>query len=845
LLEFIEMHLLLSKNLHLTLYILILSVCTTFLYGQGVTNKANTNIVVRGIVVDSVSNEALRGATVRIEGSTMGVATNSKGIFQFKLSSIIQRLKSVDTNSITNRKITFAVSMIGYKTERITIGLDSYPTVDTMMVLFKLKEAVSLSGEVLVYADDPAVRLMRRVIEKKKRLTDSLKSYSYTLYTKFDASSDTVTAGRTSGRGDTTIISIFESYSKGYFSAPDKYFNEITQRRQTANIPPEANIVAFGTNLNAYDDAVTFFNEQISTPFHPEALDYYDFTIIKKIEEDDSLVVVKVKVVPKSNQRRLFEGEIEIDERNFVPVSVQLQPNKAVQLPFNAQVYYTQTFQQNGGFTLPSYMRIQANVQISLFWVINPRLDLNIETMAYDYNTNIPIQDELFEQRRIEVQRSAEKFDSTFWNEKSVMELRPEEKIAYQQIEESLENQDSSVTSGLFDQIFGWIPRTLAKLNRRPFTGFDDMFRYNRVHGLYLGVGLLDTLFRFDIEAFGKVGYGFSDKRFYGDLGLRYFYDSTRKFWTEATVYNRLTRRDNPYIVQPTTITLLTLLGRNDYADYYYNRGLEISTTASFGQLRFIRRDLFARPTNLRFFFRREEHTTADVNATFSIGGRDRPFRDNPQIQNGILQSVGAELGWQFSPYRRISNFGIGVNVEHASKATGSRDFDFTLLSGSLVARTRTLPLWRLDFRASCGVILGNAPPQRFFSLESSVGGLAAESVFRGMNVKEFYGDKFAAVSIEHSFGELIPGVLRIPNIASFGIEFIAIGRLGWTSFSDQTRLKTMTELPSTSATADTYYYEAGLALNRILIFLRLDISARLSQRNNPQFMFTISSATF
>lgn len=838
------MHSFVPKNLLFTLYILTFTIGTTFLYAQE-EGKNKNNIVIRGKVIDSTSNETLRGATVRVEGTSLGVATNSKGDFQLKLINIIQRLKFTDTTSISNRKITLAVSMIGYKTERISINYDTYSTLDTLSLIFRLKEAVSLSDEVVVYADDPGVRLMRKVIEKKKRLSDSLKSYSYTLYTKFDASADTVTAGRTSGRGDTTIISIFESYSKGYYLAPDKYFNDIVQRRQTANIPPEANIVAFGTNLNAYDDVVTFFTEQISTPFHPDALDFYDFTITKKIEEDDSLIVAKIKVVPKSNQRRLFEGEIEIDERNLVPVSVQLRPNKAVQMPFNAQVQYIQTFQQTGGFTLPLYMRIQSNVQVSLFWVINPRLDLNIETMAYDYNVNIPLQSELFEQRRIEVQRSAEKFDSTFWNEKSVMELRPEEKIAYKQIEESLENQDSSVTSGLFDQIFGWIPRTLSKLNRRPFTGFDDMFRYNRVNGLYLGVGLLDTIFRFDLEAYGKIGYGFSDKRLFGELGLRYFYDSTRKFWTEATVYNRLTRRDNPYIVQPVTITLLTILGRNDYADYYYNRGLEISTTASFGQLRFIRRDLFARPTNLRLFFRREEHTTADVNATFSIGGRDRPFRDNPPIQNGILQSIGAELGWQFSPYRRISNFGIGLNFEHASKATGSKDFDFTLLGGSVVARTRTLPLWRLDIRASGGLIMGNAPPQRFFSLESAVGGLAAESVFRGMNVKEFYGDRFAALSFEHSFGELIPGVLRIPSVASFGIEFIAIGRVGWTSFTEQTRQRTMTELPSTSATSDAYYYEAGLALNRVLIFLRIDISARLSQRNNPQFMLTISSFTF
>ena len=113
------------------------------------------------------------------------------------------------------------------------------------------------------------------------------------------------------------------------------------------------------------------------------------------------------------------------------------------------------------------------------------------------------------------------------------------------------------------------------------------------------------------------------------------------------------------------------------------------------------------------------------------------------------------------------------------------------------------------------------------------------------MRAKEFYGDSYAAITMEHNFGEVIPGVLRIPNIASFGIEFIAIAGMGWTQFSSQTLTYTATKLPSTSATADGWYYEAGLGFNKIILFLRCDISARFSQRNTPSFGLTISGATY
>jgi hypothetical protein len=153
------------------------------------------------------------------------------------------------------------------------------------------------------------------------------------------------------------------------------------------------------------------------------------------------------------------------------------------------------------------------------------------------------------------------------------------------------------------------------------------------------------------------------------------------------------------------------------------------------------------------------------------------------------------------------------------------------------------LPLWRLDARFSGGYSWGDIPPQKFFSLESSIASTAGDGVFRGMNVKEFYGDRFAALSLEHNFGEVIPGVLRIPSIASFGIEVILTGSIGYTEFSRNALV--IKQLPSTYSTNDTYYYEAGIALNKIFLFFRCDVSGRFSQRSDPELRFTISGSTF
>ncbi|MBK6418661.1 MAG: hypothetical protein IPF79_05645 [Ignavibacteria bacterium] len=75
----------------------------------------------------------------------------------------------------------------------------------------------------------------------------------------------------------------------------------------------------------------------------------------------------------------------------------------------------------------------------------------------------------------------------------------------------------------------------------------------------------------------------------------------------------------------------------------------------------------------------------------------------------------------------------------------------------------------------------------------------------------------------------MIPGLLRIPDIASFGIEFIAFGGIGWTTFSPQTLEYTKTTLPTTDLTSDKAYYEVGLGINRILLFFRLDERSSIS----------------
>ena len=791
--------------------------------------KKDTTYIFSGIVFDGESGNPQRSVTVRVANMDIGRYTDKDGNFSIKLPE---------------GKYTILFSMVGKKTEIVEINLQKNITDFTIVLLIN----PAMTGDVLVIAETTAERLMRKTIEKKVNMEDSVKSYSYLLYTKFVASADTTFAGRRDNETDTTILSIFESYSKGYHKSPDLYYNEIIQRRQSANVPAQANFVTFGTNINAFEDFVRIIGDDVATPFHRDALDFYDFILDEKFEDPEDSSIARIISTPKSTLRKQFTGFVLIDTIKLIPKYVELTPNVAVQLPFGAVLFYKQTFDLvDGKFVTPSYLNIYSSVDAGFLWVISPRVDIKIETFAYDYEFNADIPEKYFNRRRVDAAKSADNFDTLFWQMNEVVPLTKDEIYAYDAIVRVRENPDSALTEGFFGTYFRPINRQLAKLARPPFTGWTDIFVYNRIHGVYLGVGVRGDISDYH-SAYAKIGYGTADNRPYGSLLLKQFFDEERMFALTAETFYNLRRSDNPYIVRAEAITLTSFFFNNDYGDYYYGQGIKLGLEGGMGQLRFIRRDVYERPNTFKLYFFHERQRNAALNAEFSLFNKNALFRPNPEIIEGTENSLGFELNYNFSPERRLSNFGIGITGLISEPTIIPSDFTYQRFTATMNLRTKTLPLWRIDIRLSGGIAFGELPPQRYFSLESAVSGFAGTS-FRGMNVKEFYGDRFAFVAFEHNFGEIIPGILRIPNVASFGIEFILFGNIGYSEFTNNS---IFTENESdyfhkkqTANTPDVFYYEAGFGINQILIFLRFDVSARLSQRDVPKFYFTLSGASF
>lgn len=780
---------------------------------------------ISGSVRDSIDRKILPYSTISILGTNWGCFTNLDGGF------------SID---LPKGKYRLAVSMTGYETQYLDVNL--------LNNISELKFDMALADyqleDFIVYAEGPGLRIMRRLWDKKVEQEKALNSYTYQLYTKFVIATDTITAGRNDNDSDTTITSILESFSKSYYKKEDKYFNYILKKRQTNNIPPQANFVSFGNNINVYDDFVEILNEKIYSPMHPDAPDFYDFVLEGKFKENDGRVLHKILIEPKTKNRKLFEGYVIVDSINKVPLEFILKPNKSVQMPFNAGLEYRQHFEYyNKKFVMPSSLRIFSDLSAEIFWFYNPRLEILLETYQYDYDFNVEIEDDFFNQRKAEADEKANEVDSIFWKDEKIIPLRYGEEYAYKRIQTDIEYPDSIEGTSFFSRTIQPITSKFRFLNQRPFTGTEDFFKHNRVSGILIGVGLIGDLTKYT-ESRIYAGYGFADKKFNYNIKLNQFLDKYKKFRVGLNISDGITRSDNSFIVKDKLITWTSLIG-SDAGDYYYNEKYKAEIEYSWGQREFIKRFTYDRPNKLMLYVSLENHLEAQNNIKKALFSNI--FRDNPDIIPGNYNLLGAELNLNYSRERRISDYGLFLSAEHSDKHLNSI-LDYTRFYGEAFVKFRTMPLWNLSILSTFGWHNGDLPPQKYFALESGPSIITLPGSFRTIKQKEFYGDKFYTLNIEHNFGEIFPGLFRIPSVTSFGLEFILMGNLGYTDFSAKNILNNKNfsyNFDFTKNTKDIYFYEFGLGLNKLFLFFRFDLTFRLSQIEKPRFMFNISGASY
>jgi hypothetical protein len=130
----------------------------------------------------------------------------------------------------------------------------------------------------------------------------------------------------------------------------------------------------------------------------------------------------------------------------------------------------------------------------------------------------------------------------------------------------------------------------------------------------------------------------------------------------------------------------------------------------------------------------------------------------------------------------------------------------------------------------------GYLPPQRLFSFNAAAGGFSPGGVMKTMTPREFHGDRYAKLLVEHNFGSL---PFRLAGVPWFKrTDLILYAGFGYTDISEKSA--SIQIYPVT--TTDGIFREVGFGLGRLLTLFRLDFTWRLNHKLERNFRVTLSS---
>lgn len=795
----------------------------------GGASPATAQPTIQGTVIDAETNTPLPSANIQIAGTYQGTITNAEGAFSLQVDAL---------------PVTLIVRFIGYTTQRRTIerGPDA-------PIRIALSPSTLEMDELVVTGENPAERIMRRVIERKQRWRADLATYRVEAYNRFTVANDT------------GIVSIIETQTQAFWDKKRGMREVQTGRRQTANLDVDGAIPSARFVTNLYDDNIEMGGHTLMGVTHPDALSHYTFTL-DSTRAIDGQRVYDIGVQPAGRLRSAFVGRVAVLDSAYALLEADLRPNRSFVFPPPVRTYRVHLEQQfsnfGGSFWLPIDLRAEHDVQLAFTGLISlPPIRINQVSRLTRYETNIPLPDSLYERDERVVMDStafarldalaAEPVgpDTLAFAGRASVPLTTNERRAYRTIDSTTTLEKAFAPRGPLGRLIrarmdaedtaaeGAASSPVAPQSSETYLGGVDIDRqlrpilwYNRVEGLHAGAALhLDVEDRFLVE--GRGGYNTSIEaplqwtygartalRLGADRTTRLFgsyrYGVDRQY--QSPVYGRLPN------------SIWTLGGGFDYFDYLGNERVRVG----------VEQQLPRWELSVRAQYNTERQFSVARNTSYDLFGRNQPQPINPPVNEDLLRSLSlhVEIG---DPGPQLGIFGenvVRVDIEHSNPDWLSSAFDFTRFQLQLDGHIETFFQRRampnaLDVRLVGGTFTGTLPVQRFGIVDASWRPFSVFGTLKTLPDRPYQGEQYAALFWEHSFRTVPLELLGLYGLAERGYNILLYGGHGRTWIADK-REAALRRSGLPRAAPDGVHHEIGLAISGVLGAFRLDITKRL-----------------
>jgi hypothetical protein len=771
---------------------------------------------VKGKVTDQKTNQPLCYANIRVYSSSLGSAANINGEYELKISKGIYKL---------------ITSYIGYYSDTLQINVDRNLT----NINFTLAQTnVDLQEIVIKPGLNKAFEIIQKAIEKRKQRNQQLHTYEVEAYTKGiirtteDISAKNNSVGVGLGGSDTTkliISGILENHSLNYFEQPDQFKSIILARKQTANFPPTINTLTGGRLIqNFYENNVNFLGRDLPGPISDNALDYYYF-YIENVTAQNNRKIYQIHIEPDKNGDPGFEGEIFINDSTFDLVKVDLILNRAANTGgiFDT-VNVFQQFDEYSGIYLPVDYRLF--VKANLLGLI--RIGFELNTILYNYKVNQEIPKNIFNKAIVTVVTGADEKDSTYWYSTPTIPNTIEEQNAYNRID-SLENMPKNFLGD-----FSFLSTQINLSDNLSVSAPLGMYHFTRVEGHALDFGIfVNDAFNRRFTSSVKFSYGFSDKKFKQDFSASYLIGDYRTWKISLNAFNKLkilfSESDN---YGELFSTLVTLIAKNEFRDYYYSKGFEFGLEGEVLPI-----------LKISLGFKNKTDNSAYVNSNFSLLNKEKTYRDNPAIYEAKINTLNLGFNIDFSDYiedgyfRRRTSLGrsfvlFSGNISYSNKSLFNSQLNFTTYQFNARCFLRTFKSAFLNLNLYTRLNNGTTPYQDLYSLPGNIDAIFNPQTFRNIYINEIVGDKIVALNFTHDFRDEIFRMLNIPGLKNWEIMLSLIFDAAIADITPETA----TILTNTVKSFKSPFYELGFGIGQGLLQFKLEFMWKLNHRDGNNF---------
>ncbi|PJE47873.1 MAG: hypothetical protein CUR34_02885 [Sediminibacterium sp.] len=810
--------------------------------------------VVKGIVVDSITQRPLQGVSVYfLKGR--GVVTDSLGRYMIITNTSINK---VVVSSVGFRQVQFTVNR--FKMQELNIELGPDPALLTNVTVNTNKRAKYRNK------DNPAVELIRNVIENREN--NRIASYDYVEYEQYEKiqaalsnSNDKVTNTRLLKKYNFLFENRDSSKLNGKVLMPIYLEERLSKQYMRKNPSATKSMILgekkvnFGSyidneglssllnrlyeNIDIYENNIPIFAYQFLSPIANTAPTFYMYYIRDTITDEYGTKLVKLYFTPRNTNDLLFRGNMFITlDGNYAVQKINMFISRNANINWIKELHADLEFERGED---KRYHLVKSDLMADMGLSKNSTSggffgERTVSYKGFSFNKTRP--DSLFQGPA--VVRNEEviaKMPDSFWQAKRHNPLSGPESKVYSNID-SLERMPSfRRTMALITLLFAGYGN-LGPVEIGPVNTF---YSFNPVEGFRLRFGGRTTPAmskRLYFETYGA--YGFNDKQWKGFLSATYSLNN-KSIYTFPMNYIRISAQSDTKIpgqdlefVQEDNFLLSFKRGNNER--WLYN---------NIYQAEFVKE--FKSRFSYSIGFKNWHQQPAGI-LTYTKTTNGAP----ENVQNVITTELNAQVRW--APNEKFYQgkiYRIPIFTKYPiftlSAAAGIKGFlggqyNYQKVDLRIEKRNYMGRLGYADATLEGGYTFGQVPFPLLTVHRANQTFAYQLNSYNMMNFLEFVSDRYASFTwVQHFMGIVFNRIpllkkLKFREVASFKILYGGVR-----NENNPVLNPSLFAYPTINGVTSTFaldpakpYIETSVGVENIFNILRVDFVKRLSYLDNP-----------